>query len=742
MELVSIPTKFKTPFKYGTVGYSTSGARDIKGMMNYIAESGGGGQLTKGTPDASGKMDMLFYGFDISTLPADIKITKVYFKTKLDADTYMSWFGLSISSGNTVLHSQDISIPSNAATHIIELPNASKMTPNDLQDLGLSFGYCPRSGFSATTWIYGMELHVEYELIPKYVYETPATNYVTPFKQLPTRIYTDAEAKPRSHIGLAFRLTTSENLEEGGVVFYDNETNNVTRHDGYFCGFDLSGIPKYSPIYEAKIRFMYSWEDSRVKNRTIEVYSSDALITTYSGDYATDDGRIYEVSIPKPKIELLQDIRLVITGTSSQLNCSESYKAVDLYVVYGDPMYDWVAGYPTNWIPDPNNPYGGITNFVNMCDEPDTLDTYSLYNNNSNQYSPDPYKATLINFAYPTLSSDVRIKKVRFRTSFSGSDDTKKAYDYYKFNVYLDNIKLCESQTFSMNSVPLENYLTPNYITITSDELNLKYSDISRLKVEIAQDQSFGSSNKVRFYGAALDLLALTDNDRPEWYPIIDTIVKAGNLTLDFTAAKPSNDVIVNEVPDTEGYIGNLYNDDLNDYAEFNYTPVPDENGVMPEDKPEFETIDLGVIRIDSPELTSLGVPGDAVITNIKLTKESLKHCTLANPSAELALYINDNKYDVKGFNISTSFTKTTYDTGKISIPKLEIRNDKAYFMLKWNSLNTPFTFQVKYLLWDITYELGGKTFTLQFAQENIDRMILGQAEVRAVYAGNLKIYG
>ena len=29
----------------------------------------------------------------------------------------------------------------------------------------------------------------------------------------------------------------------------------------------------------------------------------------------------------------------------------------------------------------------------------------------------------------------------------------------------------------------------------------------------------------------------------------------------------------------------------------------------MPEDKPEFETIDLGVIRIDSPELTSLGVP-------------------------------------------------------------------------------------------------------------------------------------
>ena len=89
-----------------------------------------------------------------------------------------------------------------------------------------------------------------------------------------------------------------------------------------------------------------------------------------------------------------------------------------------------------------------------------------------------------------------------------------------------------------MNSVPLENYLTPNYITITSDELNLKYSDISRLKVEIAQDQSFGSNNKVRFYGAALDLFALNDNARPEWFPIIDTIVKSRQFNIRFHSSK------------------------------------------------------------------------------------------------------------------------------------------------------------------------------------------------------------
>ena len=391
MELVSIPSRFTTPFKYGAVGYSTSGARDINKIMNYIAESGGGGQLMKGTPDASGKMDILFNDFDISTLPADIKITKVYFKTKLDADTYMAWFALSISSGNTVLHSQDISIPSSAATHIVELPNANKMTASDLQDIGLSLHFSP-SGFTSTTWIYGIELHIEYELIPKYIYETPATNYVTPFKHLPTRIK-DIAAGEKGSIRNAFKLVTSEETKYA-AIYYDKQTNDNTRHDGYFCGFDISAIPEYSPIFEAKVRFLYNYEQGQVKNKTMEVYSSDALLATYSGPI-TDDGQYYCIDIPKPKRELLQDLRLVITGNSGgRLNTIEQVQAIDLYVVYGDPVFDWVVGYPTDWIRDPNNQYGGISDFVNMCDEPDTLDTYSLYNNN-NQYSPDPYHVTL-----------------------------------------------------------------------------------------------------------------------------------------------------------------------------------------------------------------------------------------------------------------------------------------------------------------------------------------------------------
>jgi hypothetical protein len=324
------------------------------------------------------------------------------------------------------------------------------------------------------------------------------------------------------------------------------------------------------------------------------------------------------------------------------------------------------------------------------------------------------------------------------RASFSTSKGGVTHNPRVRFSVYLDNILLKKTEDFYLRELDFI-----YSIQVNCGEVKLGYSDINRLQVRLEyQDDWDYASNIHKLYGLSLDLLASNNNERPEWYPIIETIVKNNNYTKDITAAKPSNDVTVNTNSDTQGYIGNLYNDDLDDYAEFTYTPVPDENGVMPEDKPDFETVDLGVIRIDSPELTSLGIPGDAVITNIKLTKESLKHCTLANPSAELALYINDNKYDTKGFNISTSFTKTTYDTGAISIPKLEFRNDKAYFMLKWNSLNTPFTFKVKYLLWDITYELGGKTFTLQFAQENIDRMILGQAEIKAVYAGALKIYG
>lgn len=689
--------------------------------------------------------DIAYSGFDFSSLPKHFEVNSIVVSFNEDASPNYCMLNrkLAIYSGNTRLYEFALhEITDSSQPAVREVFQLANFQSDWLTDLKLVYEWERKSGYGVRCYVYGMDVVVNYTpTVPKYFYETPATNYVTPFKQLPTRIFTDAEENDRNHIGLAFRLTTSENLENGAAIYYDN-TSTGTRHDGYFCGFDLSGIPKYTPIYEAKIRFMYDWEDNRLRDRTIEVYSSDALIATYSGDHATADGRVYEISIPKPKIELLQDIRLVITGTSSQINCLERYKAVDLYVVYGDPMYDWVTGYPTNWIKDDPKAYGIIYDFANMCDEPSTLDTFARYENQGNAHSSSSFNATLTNFAYPALPLNTRIRKVRFRIGLSGSNTTGYMYDSFRFKVYLDGTQLCQSQKLYMYDVGKENYLTPIYITIESDELNLKYNDIPRLTVKIEQSQSFGTNNKPRVYGAALDLFALNDNFRPEWYPIVDTIVKAGNLTLDFTAAKPSVDVSVNDVPDTDGYIGNLYNDDLNDYAEFNYTPVPDENGVMPEDKPDFETVNLGVIRIDSPELTSLGIPGDAVITNIKLTKESLKHCTLANPSAELALYINDNKYDAKGFNISTSFTKTTYDTGKISIPKLEFRNDKAYFMLKWNSLNTPFTFQVKYLLWDITYDLGGKTFTIQFAQENIDKMILGQTEIKTIYAGELKIYG
>lgn len=564
---------------------------------------------------------------------------------------------------------------------------------------------------------------------PLHEVRIPTTNFIAPFKNEPIT-YSTADSYAWN-ITKAYSLPDEDN-NSAELIFPNGKVG-----DGYFCGFDISSIPEYSPIFEAYFKIKVA-TNSRNSNRYYKAYTSDAELSSVSIPNVDDT---YIIPIPKPKRELLQDIRLVLEAQGYQSNSFDNVYGVELYVAYGDPMYDWVAGYPTDWKADPNNQYGAIYPFANMCDEPDTLETYATYNNGSNQYSPIAFNATLINFAYPTLSSDARIKKVRFRTSFSGSKDTTLAYDYYKFRVYLDNIKICESQSFNMSTLPLENYLTPIYVTIASDELNLKYSDISRLKVEIAQNQSFGSTNKVRFYGAALDLLALNGNARPEWYPIIDTIVKSGNLTLDFTAAKPSNDVVVNEVPETQGYIGNLYNDDLSDYAEFSYTPVPDENGVMPEDKPEFETTDLGVIRIDSPKLSSLGIPDNAAITNIKLTKESLKYCTKSNVSAELSLYINDNKYNTRGFSISTDFVKTTYDTGVISIPKADIRNDVAYFMLKWNSLNTPFTFKVKYLLWDITYDLGGLKYTVQVADGEIKQITVGNTKASSLYKGKEKLF-
>lgn len=740
MLLKAVPSAYSNPFKASTgfseIAPASNAFRDETYAGNYTQAQEENAVAVLGSP-SSAKIyttDIAYSGYDTSSIPKCI-LNKVYFNFQIqlfDAPNKLKEYGsvkdmyFAIYSGDNLVFKGDFktdyNIGTNYGKYTFSVDLTDLVTLDDLKDIKFQVYVNKRyNTHEAQVFIFGSSLNVDYT--PLHELHIPTTNFVAPFKHEPIE-YSTADSY-NWNITKAFSLP-DEDDSSAELIYPDGKVG-----DGYFCGFDISGIPEHSPIFEAyfKVRMLAS---SRNSSRYYKAYSSVAELNSVS--IPSEDGT-YIIPIPNPKRELLQDARLVMEAAGSGSNSFDNIYGVELYVAYGDPLYDWLPGYASSYVPED---YCSLNNFANCCDEPGTVDTYAEIIDG--QQGSTTVNYLLKGFTYPTLEPDAKIIGIRMRFSYL-MPSLRSLTPHIEFKLKLGNVILCQTPDHWIQSDE-KDIVFSNTLTYDKD-INLKQTDLSDIVVDIEYSQSSRlTAGYLRIFGVAVDLLTSTNAARPEWYPVIETIVKSGNLTLDFTAAKPSLDVSVNDVPDTEGYIGNLYNDDLNDYAEFSYTPVPDENGVMPEDRPDFETINLGVIRIDSPELTSLGIPGDAVITNIKLTKETLKHCTLANPSAELALYINDNKYDAKGFNISTSFTKTTYDTGAISIPKLEIRNDKAYFMLKWNSLNTPFTFKVKYLLWDITYELGGKTFTLQFAQENIDKMILGQSEVKAVYAGALKIYG
>lgn len=679
--------------------------------------------------------DIIYHGFDVSSMPKAI-LNKVTFNFQIGAWAADSqWVTASekkvtdayftLMCGDTEIFRGDflsgefLLLDYYRKTFSIDITNL--VTSDSIKDFKLRLYLKKKYRYETPAFKFmGASLNIEYT--PLYELHIPTSNFVAPFKNEPIT-YSTAESFAWN-INNAFSLP-DEDSDSAELIFPNGRVG-----DGYFCGFDVSGIPEHSPIFEAyfKVRMLAAWS---VSNRYYKVYTSDAELNSVSIPEA--DGT-YIIPIPKPKRELLQDIRLVIEAIGSNSNSFDNIYGVELYVAYGDPMYDWLPGYATSFEAEQ---YCSISNFANCCDEPSTVDTYAeLYDGKQGSTTVN---YLLKGFTYPTLEPDAKIIGIRMRFSYL-MPSLRTVNPHIEFKLKLGNVILCQTPDHWIRSDE-KDIVFSNTLTYGKD-INLKQTDLSDIVVDIEYSQSSQlTAGYFRIHGIAVDLLTSTDVARPEWYPIIDTIVKSGNLTLDFTAAKPSNDVFVNEVPETQGYIGNLYNDDLDDYAEFTYTPVPDENGVMPEDKPEFETIDLGVIRIDSPKLSSLGIPDNAVITNIKLTKESLKHCTKSDVSAELSLYINDNKYNTKGFSISTDFVKTTYDTGVISIPKADIRNDVAYFMLKWNSLNTPFTFKVKYLLWDITYDLGGLKYTVQFADGEIQQITVGNTKASSLYKGKEKLF-
>jgi hypothetical protein len=107
-----------------------------------------------------------------------------------------------------------------------------------------------------------------------------------------------------------------------------------------------------------------------------------------------------------------------------------------------------------------------------------------------------------------------------------------------------------------------------------------------------------------------------------------------------------------------------------------------------------------------------------------------------------MGLYIDNRCYSSQPFVNSSAFSTTTFDTGEISYPRLDIDGDVLTFQIKWYSLDSDFVYRVKYLLWDITYEVGRFSYIVRFNQQCIDKMKVGGEDAQAAYIGKFKIYG
>jgi hypothetical protein len=268
--------------------------------------------------------------------------------------------------------------------------------------------------------------------------------------------------------------------------------------------------------------------------------------------------------------------------------------------------------------------------------------------------------------------------------------------------------------------------------------LNLKYEDLVNLKLRITpSNRSDGQNCSAYISGPGVDLWTGAGIPEPELPTIVETNVQ-GDYTKNPEAFIPSTNVKPKEEPDEPGYIGNLYNDDLDDYAEFNYTPSPEQPA--PEPDPEDPDRLYESIVIDSPTLETLGIPKEANITRIVLTEEGYIYSSDRKAEADFGLYINNKPAHKRPFSNSSSFDVNVFDTGEISLPRLEIERDVATFQIRWYSLDSDFTYRVKYLLWDITFEMGGLSYVLRFNQKNLDKIIVGNREVMSLYVGDFQI--
>ena len=682
---------------------------------------------------------MLYHGFDLSSIPKAI-VNSAIFKIQIEAfnenvewqsdrvtEAYFellgandkSLFKASILDGDYCL----IKHPSRK-TFTIDLTNVA--TVEDLKDFKIKFFVKNKQSYNTSRLKFvGASLTVDYSPVTETVMVPNSFSY--PFKC--KKYVGPLEGEPGHLI--------EENVSTGGIY-----THNLFYCDAQYYDFNYNILSRFCPIRKAFIRFKAQYSGG-LGEATFAVYSGESRLAIFKPEFVDYEEAIYTVDLPDIAYAWLKDLKFVI-----EAKAKDSYttflmtKGIELHILHEDPVYRGhiATGYASNYYNPPMDGseewigFRGIERPECMFTEPTASTNYSSYYTRLNYVGAYNGSVYLFDFNFTAFEGveweNIVIDRIDLRV--------KEFYTYSKVSpiyyvLYLGDNIIGQAQYTPSGDRNV--YYTRH---IMYEGLNLKYEDLVNLKLRItSSNTSNGQNCSTYISGPGVDLWTGAGIPEPELPTIVETNVQ-GDYTKNPEAFIPSTNVKPIEEPKEPGYIGNLYNDDLDDYAEFNYTPSPEQPA--PEPDPEEPDRLYESIVIDSPTFETLGIPKEANITRVVLTEEGYIYSSDSKAEADFGLYINNKPAHKRPFSNSSSFDVNIFDTGEISLPRLEIERDVATFQIRWYSLDSDFTYRVKYLLWDITFEMGGLSYVLRFNQKNLDKIIVGNREVMSLYVGDFQI--
>lgn len=679
--------------------------------------------------------DIVYHGFDVSSIPKAL-LNNVKFNFQIDAwdasnqwvdrgtyETKEVYFAL-ICGGNEILRGDFLSgeyslLETNRRTFSIDITNL--VTLDGLRDFKFRL-YMKTDEYWRTPCFkfVGASLNIDY---------TPCSETVL----VPTSFDAQFKCQGTGKTPGTPGTTIADNLAVGGIYLVKDEFR-----DGQFYNFDYSNFSRFCPIIKAYIKFK-AYLGFYVSDTVYSVYVGDTRLEMIHPDVVENSYQTFTIELPELSYNWLKDLKFVVQGKASDSGTvAISFYGVELHIFHGDPEYRGhiATGHATNYLnpdliaDDEESGFTKITYPSRLYREPpqsDYAELNALRTTRGNVYLLD---FNFIPFEGIELDKAV-IDRIDIRSHEYWLYTYNAPVSYY---LYLGDTILRE---FSYQPSGGKVYYTRQMVV---DGLNITAADLPNLKVKFKfRNISSGQNASARISGTAVDLWAGSGLPEPELPTIVETVVK-GDYSKNVDAYIPSKNVKPNETPNTEGYIGNLYNDNLDDYAEFTYTPSSSSQNPEPEPDIPGERPYESIV-VNSPKLSTLGIPAEAKITRVVLTEESYVYSSDSTAEAELGLYINSTNYSTKSFTNSSNFSKSTFDTGEISFPKAAIQNDVVTFQIRWYSLGADFTYRVKYLLWDITFEVSGVEFKCLFADGDIKAVNLGNNSASAMYLGTGQLF-